>query len=142
MGLLFILVSAIYPKHLLATQNKIAHYSVISSFVLYIIYFPLHLRYCRTLPLPPSIESHLRDPSPHSANNGNTYAGSGAVYAPEDGVGSEETPLLRNGNGRGNGTGYGVDGGKGDGERKRVKLEWTGEWRLAVILAVVVTIHL
>ncbi|KAJ9111682.1 hypothetical protein QFC19_001041 [Naganishia cerealis] len=93
-------------------------------FILYMVYFPAHLKYCRTLPLPATDENDALLASSRSSVRSVAPAGRGST---------EREPLLGSADGdsivkgrAGNGVEYGT----------------TAEWKVAVILAFVVAIHL
>ncbi|KAJ9121583.1 hypothetical protein QFC22_002202 [Naganishia vaughanmartiniae] len=92
-------------------------------FILYLVYFPAHLKYCRTLPLP---ATDANDALLASSRNSVRSATQDAT---------ERDPLLQEGPVGGDlpskrGAGSGVEYGT------------TAEWRVAVTLAFVVAIHL
>ncbi len=122
-------VMCVYSCHARPHLKANPAYPFSSSLILYLIYFPHHLKYQRTLPLPddPILTSPTSPTSPRSPR-----------LTGRAGIGSEETPLL-NGASRG----YVIDQDPDTvNVAKMVKIEGTQEWRLAVTLAWVVFIHL
>ncbi len=107
------------------------------SLVLYLIYFPVHLKYQRTLPLPddPVLQ---RAPGTGGDERASLLAGS----LTENGDAPERT-MNGNASGRlsagGNGTTAGQAVARG---KEHVRIEQTAEWRLAVTLAWAVLAHL